>query len=135
MSALSNDAETKLLQLIFEAATWTGMATAVAGNLNFALYNTDPTDADSGTEVTYTGYARVTVARGTANFTVTGDTVTNDVDITFGLCTAGSDTANYGAVYDGTTNLVAHGALSSALAISANVRPRIPAGSFTATAA
>lgn len=81
--------ETALLQDIFQAA---GNINALPASLYFALTTTVPTDSAAGTQTTYTGYARVAVARNGTNFTVSGNNVTNAIDIIFPTCTANAQT-------------------------------------------
>lgn len=145
MAALTNAAETALLQLLFENADWANIGDATGlqgsstpGSFFFALFTADPTDTGStANECAYTSYARVAVARSTSGFTVTGDTVTNDNDIEFPQATGGSETATHGAIMTASSGgtMIVHGALTASLAISNLITPRVPAGSFTATAA
>lgn len=145
MSALTNAAETALLQLMFENADFANIGDATglrgsstAGSFYFALFTADPTETGStAAECAYGSYARVAVARSTAGFTVTNDTVVNDADITFPLAASGTETATYGAIMTASSGgtMIVKGALSPSIAISAGIRPRIPAGSFTGTAA
>lgn len=63
------------------------------GTLQIALYTVDPTDSTPGTEITtgqYTDYARVTVARSTAGWTVSGNQVSNNAAITFPISGGGT---------------------------------------------
>lgn len=61
--------------------------------------NPDEGGAQNTSEASYTGYARVALARDDASaFTVTGNAVTNAALIQFGLCTAGSSTVTHWAI-------------------------------------
>ena len=51
---------------------------------------------EAGVEIT--GYARVAVARSGAGWTVSGNAVSNAAAVTFGACTAGSNTVTYFSV-------------------------------------
>ena len=129
MSA-SNDFETSLLQLLFENTNIAnlGDATGVrgsttAGSLYISLHTADPGEAgkQNTNETTYTGYARVAVARSTAGWTVTGNSVANDAAITFGTSTSGTPTITHFAVgYEasGATNILVSGALNNAQVIN-----------------
>lgn len=107
-----------------------------------ALHTADPGEAGDQTtnEVAYTGYARVAVARSTAGWTVSGTaptTVTNDAEVAFGACTAGSATATHfsiGRDTSGTGLILLSGALTASLAISNGITPRFAAGQLAATA-
>ena len=59
---------------------------AVDGLFYIALYSVMPTDSTNGTEATYTGYARVSVARSVVGWTISGTDPTraeNASDIVF----------------------------------------------------
>jgi hypothetical protein len=147
MSA-SNAFETSLLTLIFNN---TGIAnigdatglrgSTVAGSLYIALHTADPGEAgnQSTSEATYTGYARVAVVRSGAGFTVSGNSVSNAAIVTFGACTAGSNTITHfsiGSQSSGSTagDFLMSGALSASLAVSAGITPSFAIGALTATA-
>lgn len=144
---LSTAAATDLLKLLFNNTTWAGMGDATgivgstgAGSLYIALHTADPTAAgnESSNEISYTGYARVAVARTTGGFTVATNTVSNAAAVTFPQCTGGAaQTATYfsiGKASSGATEILASGALASSLAISANITPSFAAGALTGTA-
>jgi hypothetical protein len=129
--------ETALLGLIFTNANIAniGDATGVrgssaAGDLFFALHTADPGEAGSQTtsEVAYTGYARVGVARSGAGFTVTGNSVSPVADVTFGECTGGTATATHfsiGTLSSGAGTVLYKGSLTPSIAIATGVTPRI----------
>lgn len=145
MSA-SNAFETLLLQLLFENANAANIGDATglrgsttAGSFYIGLHTADPGEAGSQTtsEATYTGYARVAVARSTAGFTVTGNSVANDALVTFGACSAGSSTVTHfsiGTDASGAGNLLLSGALTGSLAVSAGITPSFAIGALTCTA-
>lgn len=93
MSA-TNAVETAVLQLIFNATTWEGVAendsTSPYTQYYISLHTADPGEAGSQntSETTYTGYARIAVTRDGTGWTVSGDTATNTADVEFGLCSA-----------------------------------------------
>ena len=100
MAGFTNLAETDWLDHFLTNTTFPNvgdaaglLAAAVAGDFTLALNVLDSiTDAStvlSDNEVVYTGYARQTIARSTAGWTVTGDTGSNDALIQFGEMTAG----------------------------------------------
>lgn len=90
----SDATETALLSYIFTA---TAPAWAAATELDIHLHTADPGESGVSTtsEATYTSYALVTVNRSTADWTVTGDTATNDNLIQFPQCTGGSNTITH----------------------------------------
>lgn len=126
MSA-TNAFETGILNLIFANSNYANVGDATglrgsttAGSFYISLHTADPGEAGSQTtsEASYTGYARVSVARSGAGFTVSGNTVSNAATITFGACTAGSNTLSHfgiGSDVSGAGNLFFKGALGSAL--------------------
>lgn len=79
--SMSNASETNLLNLLFNNVDWPNVGdaaglqnSATAGSFYVALHSSDPGDAGNQTtnEVSYTGYARVDVARSAGGFTVSG---------------------------------------------------------------
>ncbi len=128
----SNTLENEILLLLFNGTALSGYG----GNLFMALHSADPLEAgnQSTSEISYTGYARVSISRDLAGFTVTGNTAVNAGTITFGNCTAGSATATHwsiGADASGAGKILYKGALNSSLAISTNITPIIGAGSLS----
>lgn len=113
-----------------------------AGNLYVSLHTADPAETgnQSTNEISYTGYARVAVARSGAGWTVSGTAPTqaaNAAAVTFGACTAGSGTATHfgiGLETSGATRLAFSGALTASLAISAGITPSFASGQLVATA-
>ncbi len=137
MSALTNAAETALLQLLFENADWLaigdagGLLGSVAdGSWYFSLHTSDPGEAGNQTtnEATYTSYARVAVARSTVGFTVTGDSVSPDAEIPFPAATGGSETATHfgvGTAVSGVGNLIISGTVTPNIVIATGVTPKL----------
>lgn len=142
MSA-SNAFETALLTLLYNNtnAANIGDATGLrgsttAGSFYISLHTADPgeTGTQSTSEATYTGYARVAVARSGAGFTVSGNTVSNAAAVTFGACTAGTNTITHfgvGSDVSGTGNLFFKGALTASLAVSSGITPSFAIGQVT----
>lgn len=138
----SNLHETAYLKLVFQnvAAANIGDASglqpsATAGSLYVALYTTDPTDADTGTEATYISYARVAVARSVAGWTVTGNTAKNAVAITFPTSGGTDNTITHFGVRTAITggDLVGSGALTSSLLIENTDIPKFIIDSIVIT--
>lgn len=104
----SNAWETALLNLVFcntnaaNIGDATGLrGSSTAGSLYLSLHTADPGEAGSQStnEVSYTGYARVAVARSTGGFTVTGNQVVPAANVNFGQRTdVASTTATYFAI-------------------------------------
>lgn len=143
--SMSNASETNLLLLLFNNTDWANVGdaaglqnSAAAGNFYVALHTDDPGDAGNQTtsEVSYTGYARVAVARSAGGFTVSGAQVSNTAAVQFGECTAGSATATHFSVGLASTSagdILYSGALSASRAISAGITPLFNAGALQGT--
>jgi hypothetical protein len=145
MSA-SNAFETSLLNLIFvnldianigDAAGLQNSATA--GSLYVGLHTADPGEAgsQSTSETTYTGYARVAVARSAGGWTVSGNNVSNAAAITFGQDTVGSATLTHfsiGTDASGAGTLLFSGALTASLAVSPGITPQFAIGDLDVNA-
>lgn len=143
----SNTWESDLLALVFNntTAALIGDATGIVGSttpgsLYVSLHTADPGEAGNQTtsEATYTGYARVAVARNSGGWTVGSSPiqVSNTATITFGQCTAGSNTITHigiGASSTSTGKLLYSGALASSLAVSTNITPSFAAGALVVT--
>src|SRR5436305_1975860 len=111
-----------LLKLIFNATPIANIADNAASapltSLYLALHSADPGNGgNQGTnEATYTGYARVAVARTAGGFTVTGTAVALAGNATFGPCTGGAQTLTHwslGAASAGATKILYSGPIGS----------------------
>lgn len=138
----SNLHETDYLKLIYTNVNISNIGDATGirsssttGSLFVALYTTDPTDADSGTEANYTSYARVAVVRSAAGWTVSGDAVTNAALITFPTSTGGSNTVTHFGIRTAITggDLIGSGSLTSSLLIENTDTPKFNIGDITVT--
>lgn len=126
----SNATETAILSYIFTA---TAPSWAAATDLDIHLHTADPGEAGISTtsEATYTGYAAVTVTRSTTDWTVSGDTATNDNLIQFPQCTGGSNTITHVSITPaGSTTILYSGALNSSLAVSNGIQPQFAASAM-----
>ncbi len=148
MSA-TNAAAAAILSLYFENATHANIGDAtglvgstVAGVFYISLHTADPggTGNQTTSEATYTSYARVSVARSTAGWSVTTAdpaTAKNDAAVSFPTATGGSDTITYfgvGTDLSGNGNLLFTGALTSSLAVSNNITPDFAINALSVTA-
>jgi hypothetical protein len=139
MSAKSNAWKSAILRLYFlnENVAGVGDATGLrgssaAGTVTIAAHTADP--GDGGTmatnEISYTGYARPTVARSSAQWSEASGTVTNSNAISLGTYTAGAGgTITHISIgrSDGTIDYII--ALSSSVVVGAgNPTPSIAAG-------
>lgn len=119
------------IALIGDATGLRGSTTA--GNLYVALHTADVGEAgaQNTTEVAYTTYARVAVARTGALWTVASGAASNAAAITFPICSSGSATATHfsvGTDSTGAGKVLYKGALTASLAISAGVTPEFAIG-------
>ena len=121
MASFTNGTENSLLVLLFNATNWANIAdntvTSPLANLFVSLHNADPGEAGSQTtsETAYTNYARQSVARSSAGWTVSGTDptqVVNAATITFPQCGASGDTITHwgiGTLVSGAGVLIASG--------------------------
>jgi hypothetical protein len=97
----SNTFENDLLKLIFNATAIANLADNAASspltNLYVSLHTADPGEAgnQSTSEVAYTSYARVAVARTSGGWTVTNNSVSPVANIDFPAATGGSGTVTF----------------------------------------
>ncbi len=133
-STFDND----FLKMVFNATPIANIAdnaaTSPLTNLYVALHTADPTAAgtQSSNEATYTGYARVSVARTSGGWTVTGASISPVAAITFPACTAGTNTITFwsvGVASSGATKILYSGAVSPSISVSAGVTPQLTTGS------
>ena len=138
MAGKSDVFENDWLKLIFNAVAIANLADNAAASpltdLYVALHTADPTDAgvQTASEATYTGYARVAVARTAGGWTVTGSSVSPAAAISFGACTAGTNTATHwsvGVASSGGSKILYAGAISPTISISAGVTPQLTTAS------
>ena len=104
--AMSDYLEGKLIKVAYNGVAFTPPTT-----WEVRLYNTDPTDADSGTELSLGGYAPTLFTPTTA---VTPEwIVSNNADIVFPTATADWATINFVAVFDNLGNMLDYGAITT----------------------
>lgn len=121
MSALSNYAEAKALDIFFRGTAWS----TKPSTLYFALLTSEPSDTGGGTEVSGTGYARVAVVCNTTNWskvTVHGAALTNAATVAFAKARAAWGTVTHVAAYDAASggNLILWKALEEPKTIAIN---------------
>lgn len=130
--------ENDWLKLIFNATAIANIAdnaaTSPLTNLFVALHTADPgeTGNQSTNETTYTGYGRVSVARTSGGWTVTGNSVSPAATINFPQCTAGTATITHvsvGVATSGATKVLYKGAVSPNISVSAGVTPQLTTSS------
>ena len=141
MAALTTQSANDLLNYILRnvAPSWDGATT-----LYVALHSASVGSGGDQTtnEITYTGYARVAIARNSSGeFTAASGAATdNDNQITFGNPTAGSfpitvTHISIGESASGAGTAILTSALASSLVINLNVQPNVAIGALDVTAA
>lgn len=133
MSA-GNTFENDLLKAIFNGTAIANLLDNAAAspltNLRISLHTADPGEAgaQNTSEATYGAYARVNVARSTAGWTVTNNSVSPVANISFPTATSGSNTITHfgiGTATSGAGKLLFKGSLSPSISVTAGVTPRV----------
>lgn len=104
-----------------------------AGSLYLSLHTADPGEAgtQNTSEITYTSYARVAVARSSGGFTVATNTVALAAQASFPAGTGGSGTASYwglGTASSGAGVLLYSGTITPNIVTGNGVTPILSAG-------
>jgi len=126
MAEISNYLENALINGTIRGTTYTAPTTVYVG-----LYTSDPTDANTGTEVSGGSYARQSVT-----FSAPSDGLTaSDADVTFPQATANWGTVGWIGILDASTsgNLLYHTALDAAKTIETGDIFKIASGNLTVT--
>jgi hypothetical protein len=132
--SMTNYLETALLELLLNGESITGLAdnaaTSPLTELYLSLHTSDPGEggSQSTNETTYTGYARVAVARTSSGWTVTGNVAALTSSKEFPVGTGGSGTVTHvgiGTSASGTGTLLLKGTVTPSLAVGAAVAPRL----------
>lgn len=131
MGVISNHITQKVIDCIFN-----GQQLTPPSSLWFALFNTDPTAANTGVEVSGGGYERVKIPSMTFAQIVSGKmTTSNTSKVTLPRATGTWTSANYWAILDAQTggNLI----VKEALLVTANVtngqQPEFDVGDLVVT--
>ena len=131
----ANTNSNSLLKLIFNGTQFASIAdnTATSPNTNLyvALHTADPgaTGTQVTSEIAYTSYARVAVARTTGGWTASASQSTSPVGaITFPAGTGGAGTATFfsvGLTASGAGNILYSGAISPTIVCGNGVTPQL----------
>lgn len=126
-----------VLLLIFNNTSYAnvGDATGIvhsttAGSLFVSLHTADPTAAGTQTsnETAYTSYARVAVARSSAGWTVTTNSVSPTAAIVFPACTGSTSTITHfgvGTATSGAGILLYSGTVTANISVATGVTPQL----------
>lgn len=129
-----NTFENDLVKLIFQATAIANIADNAASspltNLYVSLHTADPGEAGDQTtsEITYTSYARVAVARSGSGWTVTNNSVSPAANIDFPAGTGGSGTATHfaiGTASSGAGKLLYSGTVTPNIVSGNGITPRL----------
>ena len=128
MAEFSNYLENALINAVLRNTSYTSPATVYV-----SLYTSDPTDADSGTEVSGGSYARTAVTMGAPSDGVS----TNSADVTFPTATASWGTVTHIGIHDASTsgNLLFHTPLDTSKTIDSGDIFKITTGNLSVTLA
>lgn len=128
MAEMSNYLENALINAVLRNTSYTSPAVVYLG-----LYTSDPTDADSGTEVTGNGYARQAITFGAPSNGVS----TNTAAIEFPQATGSWGTVTHVGIEDALTagNLLFHTPLDASKTIATGDVFRVAIGSLSVTLA
>jgi hypothetical protein len=128
MSAISNYLENALINAVLRNIPYTSPTTVY-----LALFTSDPTDANTGTEVSGGSYQRQQI---TFNAPTDG-MVSNSNEILFPVATANWGTITHIGIFDAATggNLLFYGAVITSKTISTNDQLKINVGDISITLA
>jgi hypothetical protein len=128
MAEMSNYLENALINATLRNTSYTSPATVYVG-----LYTTDPTDANTGTEVSGGSYARTAVTFGAPSNGVT----TNSAAVEFPQATGSWGTVGWIGILDASTagNLLYHTPLDASKTIASGDIFKIATGSLSVTLA
>ncbi len=100
-----------------------------------ALFVTDPTDANTGTEVSYEGYERQSVTFGNPQLSGGTSIVQNSSQVAFPMAPVSSGTVAYVALMTAKNggDLIYHGPMNANYVLNQGVQPIIEVGSLRVT--
>ena len=133
-----NTFENDWLKLVFNATAIANIADNASAspltNLFVAAHTADPGEAGDQTtsEATYTSYARVSVARSGAGWTVTANSVSPAAAISWPACTGGTNTITHfsvGVATSGASKILYSGTVTPNISVSTGVTPQLTTAS------
>lgn len=142
--SMTNGAEQAFLDLLFLNTNWanigdaTGLRSSITtGSFFISLHTADPGESGNQTtnETSYTGYARVGVARDNTGWSRTVSTISNTAKVVFPQCTAGFASVTHfgiGTASTSTGTLLMKGELTAGLSVSTGIQPEFGIGALTA---
>lgn len=136
--AMSDAHENGLLLLIYNATTYANIAVNATSspitNIDVSAHSASPGDAGtaSTSEITYTSYARVSVARTSGGWAVTANSVSPVAAISWPAGTGGSGTITHFATEKtggGTAALIDYGTVTPNLTTGNGITPQLSTAS------
>lgn len=137
-NAIGNATESAIMKLIFQAVAWADYAinhtTTPQTQIGMSLHTADPGEAGdaSTTEVAYTGYTRVNVARTTGGWAEASGAITPVANIDFPASSSAGGTATYCAAAKsnatpptGAQAILWRGDVTPSIACTSGVTPRL----------
>lgn len=129
----------KLLALLLNAVTWTGVAQNAGSpltNLYLSLHTASPVGNDqTSNEANYGSYVRIPVVRTTSGWTVPASGASSNVALAqFAECTSGSNVITdvaIGSDVSGVGNIFYKGTLAAARTITSGIQPQFAANALT----
>ncbi len=147
-SGFGGTSRTNAMLLMFQNTSWGNMGdttglvhSTTAGSLFVGLSTgtLSSVSSQTTTQAAYTSYTRVAVARSSAGWTSSTNTITNAAAVTFPACTGGSETEtdfSIGLITGtGAGDNLYWGALTSSLAVSNGITPSFAIGAISLTIA
>lgn len=134
----SDTFENDLLKLIFQATAIANLADNASSspltNLSVALHTADPgeTGVQTTNEANYGAYARVSVARTSGGWTISGSTVSPAATISFPAATSGTNTVTHfsvGPTGGGATKIFYSGTVTPNIVVTSGVTPQLTTAS------
>lgn len=119
----SNTAKTMMLNFLAR-----NQSVSQPSQLYLALYATDPTDANTGVEASYTGYQRQAVIFGTPQLSGGAAIIHNTSQLSFGVVPTASGSIAYAGLLTAQTggDLIYHGPLAATYQLNQGVQPIVP---------
>lgn len=136
--SFSNTTESAIMVLIYNATAWANYADNAAAspetNIHNALHTGDPGDGGtmSTSEIAYTSYARVNVARTSGGWSESAGVVSPVANIDFPAGTGGSGTATHfstGKTGGGAAAILMSGTVTPNIVTGDGVTPRLTTAS------
>lgn len=136
--SISDTTETAVLELIFNGKSWGNYAINASSSpqtvISFGMHSADPGDSGTmtTTEIAYTSYARVDVARTSTSLAVTGNSVSPVASVTFPAGTGGSGTITHfstGKSGGGATAILWSGTVTPNIVTGSGITPSLTTAS------